>query len=50
LRHDLDDRSLANWLLGVFLVLLLRDDLHDEAQADLITKLVLPGLRPPAQH
>ena len=47
LRHDLDDRTLANWLLGVFLILLLRDDLDHHAQASLITELVLPGLRPP---
>jgi AcrR family transcriptional regulator len=46
LRRDLDDRSLANWLLGVFLILLLRDDLDWQAQTDLITILVLPGLRP----
>lgn len=49
LRRDLDDRSLAHWLLGVFLVLLLRDDLDSDAQTDLITMLVLPGLRPACQ-
>lgn len=49
LRHDLDDRTLANWLLGVFLILLLRDDLDHQAQTSIITELVLPGLRSSAK-
>ena len=46
LRSDMSDRDLSSWLLGVYLLLLLRSDMDANAQRRLLQELVMPGLRP----
>lgn len=48
LRSDMSDRDLSSWLLGVYLLLLLRSDMDADAQRHLLQELVMPGLRPTA--
>ena len=45
LRKDIGDAELANWLRGVHLLLLLREDLNAKGQEALLRKFVLPALR-----
>lgn len=48
LRPDIPDPDLANWLRGVHLILLLREDLTAEGQTHLLRTVVMQGLMPRA--
>lgn len=45
LRKDLTDQELVGWLLGVHVLLLLRNEFSAEGQQDFLKKFFLPSLR-----
>jgi AcrR family transcriptional regulator len=45
LRKDISDKELSSWLLGVHLILLLREDMDAREQRALLTRLVIPALK-----
>jgi hypothetical protein len=45
LRKDLTDAEIANWLRGVHLLFMIREDFSPKVQEDMLRKFVLPALK-----
>ncbi|MEW6477267.1 MAG: helix-turn-helix domain-containing protein [Actinomycetota bacterium] len=44
LRTDVDDRDLVEWIRGVYLMLILRDDLDADREREILQRYLLPSL------